>query len=163
MAKKVHVQTQINGQDVDFLCEPRQTLLEVLREGLGLTGTKEGCGNGNCGACSVLLNGVLVNSCLVLAVEVQGKSVTTIEGVAPLDGLHPVQEEFLAQGAVQCGFCTPGMIMGTISLLNNNPHPTEGEIRYWLAGNLCRCTGYDKVIRAVQAAADRMAEAEATS
>ena len=160
MAKKVHVQTQINGQDVEFLCEPRQTLSEVLREGLGLTGTKEGCGNGNCGACSVLLNGTLVNSCLVLAVEVQDQSVTTIEGVAPMDGLHPIQEEFLAQGAVQCGFCTPGMIMGAISLLNYNPHPTESEIRYWLAGNLCRCTGYDKILRAVQAAAHRITTME---
>ena len=160
MAKKVRFQTQINGQEVEFLCEPRQTLSEVLREGLGLTGTKEGCGNGNCGACSVLLNGVLVNSCLVLAVEVQDQSVTTIEGIAPLSGLHPVQEEFLAQGAVQCGFCTPGMIMGAISLLNHNPRPTENEIRYWLSGNLCRCTGYDKILRAVQTAADRMAPVE---
>ena len=156
MAKKVHVQTKINGQEVEFLCEPRQTLSEVLRESLGLTGTKEGCGNGNCGACSVLLNGVLVNSCLVLAVEVQDQSVTTIEGIAPLDGLHPVQEEFLARGAVQCGFCTPGMIMGAISLLNHNPHPTESEIRYWLSGNLCRCTGYDKILQAVQASAERL-------
>jgi carbon-monoxide dehydrogenase small subunit len=161
MVKKIHIQTQINGEPVEFLCEPRQSLSEVLREGLGMTGTKEGCTNGNCGACSVMLDGVLVNSCLVLAVEVQGKSVTTIEGVASLQGLHPVQEEFLANGAVQCGFCTPGMIMGTIALLAHNPHPSEHDIRYWLAGNLCRCTGYDKIVHAVQAAADRMNMAEA--
>ena len=161
MGKKIHIQTQINGEPVEFLCEPRQSLSEVLREGLGMTGTKEGCTNGNCGACSVLLDGVLVNSCLVLAVEVQGKSVTTIEGVASLQGLHPVQKEFLAHGAVQCGFCTPGMIMGTIALLEHNPHPSEHDIRYWLAGNLCRCTGYDKIVDAVQAAADRMNLVEA--
>ena len=160
MAQKVHIHTHINGEEVEFLCEPRQSLSEVLREGLGLMGTKEGCTNGNCGACSVLLDGVLVNSCLVLAVEVQDKSVTTIEGVASLQGLHPVQEEFLAQGAVQCGFCTPGMIMGTISLLEHNPNPKESDIRYWLAGNLCRCTGYDKIVRAVQSAADRMTSVE---
>lgn len=157
MAKKVHIQTCINGEEVEFLCEPRQTLLEVLREDLGLTGTKEGCSNGNCGACSVILDGVMVNSCLILAVEVQGKSVTTIEGIAPLQGLHPLQEEFLSQGAVQCGFCTPGMILSAKSLLDHNPHPSESEIRYWLSGNLCRCTGYDKIVRAVQSAADRMA------
>lgn len=161
MVKKVHIQTHINGEHVEFLCESRQSLSEVLRENLGLMGTKEGCTNGNCGACSVLLDGVLVNSCLVLAVEVQDKSVTTIEGVASLQGLHPVQEEFLHQGAVQCGFCTPGMIMGTIALLSHNPHPSEREIRYWLAGNLCRCTGYDKIVSAVQGAADRMASVEA--
>ena len=160
MVKKIHIQTQINGQPVEFLCEPRQSLSEALREGLGMTGTKEGCTNGNCGACSVLLDGVVVNSCLVLAVEVQGKSVTTIEGIASLQGLHPVQEEFLAHGAVQCGFCTPGMIMGTIALLEHNPQPSEHDIRYWLAGNLCRCTGYDKIVHAVQAAADRMASVE---
>jgi carbon-monoxide dehydrogenase small subunit len=160
MGKKIHIQTQINGELSEFLCEPRQSLSEVLREGLGMTGTKEGCTNGNCGACSVLLDGVLVNSCLVLAVEVQGKSIITIEGVASLQGLHPVQEEFLAHGAVQCGFCTPGMIMGTIALLEHNPRPTQQDIRYWLAGNLCRCTGYDKIVRAVQAAADRMALVE---
>ena len=161
MAKKIHIQTHINGEHVEFLCEPRQSLSEVLRENLGLMGTKEGCTNGNCGACSVLLDGVLVNSCLVLAVEIQDKSVTMIEGIASLQGLHPVQEEFLTQGAVQCGFCTPGMIMGTISLLEHNPQPSESDIRYWLAGNLCRCTGYDKIVRAVQAAADRMASVEA--
>lgn len=160
MAKKVHIKTRINGEEVEFLCEPRQTLLEVLREGLGLTGTKEGCSNGNCGACSVILDGVMVNSCLMLAVEVQGKSVTTIEGIATLQGLHPLQEEFLRQGAVQCGFCTPGMILAAKSLLDHNPRPSESEIRYWLSGNLCRCTGYDKIVRAVQAAAKRMASVE---
>jgi carbon-monoxide dehydrogenase small subunit len=160
MAKKVHIQTIINGEEVEFLCEPRQTLLEVLREGLGLTGTKEGCSNGNCGTCSVILDGVLVNSCLVLAVEVQGKSVSTIEGIATQQGLHPLQEEFLRQGAVQCGFCTPGMILAAKSLLDHNPRPSEREIRYWLSGNLCRCTGYDKIVRAVQTAASRMASVE---
>ena len=160
MAKKVHTQTYINGEEVEFLCEPRQTLLEVLREDLGLTGTKEGCSNGNCGACSVILDGVMVNSCLVLAVEVQGKSVTTIEGIATLQGLHPLQEEFLKQDAVQCGFCTPGMILAAKSLLDHNPLPSESEIRYWLSGNLCRCTGYEKIVQAVQAAANRMASVE---
>lgn len=160
MAKKVHIQTCVNGEEVEFLCEPRQTLLEVLRENLGLTGTKEGCSNGNCGACSVILDGVLVNSCLVLAVEVRGKSVTTIEGIATLQGLHPLQEEFLSQDAVQCGFCTPGMILAAKSLLDHNPRPSESEIRYWLSGNLCRCTGYVKIVQAIQAAADRMASME---
>jgi carbon-monoxide dehydrogenase small subunit len=160
MAKKIHVQTTLNGEPVEFLCEPRQTLLEVLREGLGLTGTKESCSNGNCGACSVIVDGVLVNSCLVLAVEVQGKAVTTIEGIATPTGLHPIQEEFLRHGAVQCGFCTPGMIVASKALLDANPHPSENEIRYFLSGNLCRCTGYDKIVRAVQAAAERLAPVE---
>jgi carbon-monoxide dehydrogenase small subunit len=160
MAKKIHIHTHINNQEVEFLCEPRQTLSEVLREELELIGTKEGCINGNCGACSVLLDGVLVNSCLVLAVEIQGKSVTTIEGIASQEGLHPIQEEFLRQGAVQCGFCTPGMIMAAKALLDHNPQPSESDIRYWLAGNLCRCTGYDKILRAVQASADRMDSVE---
>jgi carbon-monoxide dehydrogenase small subunit len=160
MAKKIHVHTHINGEEVEFLCEPRQSLSEVLREDLGLIGTKEGCTNGNCGACSVLLDGVLVNACLVLAIEVQDKSLTTIEGVASQQGLHPIQEEFLAHGAVQCGFCTPGMIMGAISLLSHNPNPSESDIRFWLAGNLCRCTGYDKIVRAVQSAAKRISTVE---
>ena len=160
MTKKVHIHTRINGEEVEFLCEPRQTLSEALREVLGLMGTKEGCGNGNCGACSVLLDGVLVNACLVLAVEIHDKSVTTIEGLASLDGLHPLQEEFLRHGAVQCGFCTPGMIMAAKSLLDYIPHPSESDIRYWLAGNLCRCTGYDKIVQAVQAAANRMTTVE---
>jgi carbon-monoxide dehydrogenase small subunit len=156
MAKKIHISTIINDKEVEFLSEPYQTLLEVLRENLGLTGTKEGCGNGNCGACSVIIDGVLVNSCLVLAVEVQGKSVTTIEGIAQPHGLHPIQKEFLKQDAVQCGFCTPGMIMSAKSLLDHNPSPSETEIRYWMSGNLCRCTGYDKIVRAVQTVAEQM-------
>ncbi len=150
---KVHVQTQINGEPVDFLCEPQQSLLEVLREELSRTGTKEGCGTGDCGACSVLLDGRLVCACLVLGVEATGKNVTTIEGIAPEEGLHPIQQQFLEHAALQCGICTPGLIVATKALLDKNPNPTEKEIRYWLAGNLCRCTGYDKIIRAVQASA----------
>lgn len=150
---KVHVQTHINGEPVDFLCEPQQSLLEVLREELSRTGTKEGCGTGDCGACSVLLDGRLVCSCLVFGVETTGKNVTTIEGIAPEEGLHPIQQKFLEHAALQCGICTPGIIVATKALLDKNPNPTEKEIRYWLAGNLCRCTGYDKIIRAVQASA----------
>ena len=153
MARKVHVQTRINGEGVEFLCEPRQSLLEVLREDLGLTGTKEGCSNGNCGACSVLLDGVLVDSCLVLAVEANDKDVTTIEGVATAGKLHPLQQKFLEHAALQCGICTPGFIIAAKALLAKNPHPTEHQVRYWLAGNLCRCTGYDKIVRAVLDAA----------
>jgi carbon-monoxide dehydrogenase small subunit len=153
---KVLVQSIINGEKVEFLCEPRQSLLEVLRETLGVTGPKEACNNGNCGACSVILDGVLVNSCLVLAVEADGKSITTIEGIAPPEGLHPLQEEFLKYAALQCGICTPGFIVAARALLDQNPHPTEHEVRRWLAGNLCRCTGYDKIVRAVLAAAERM-------
>lgn len=153
MTRKILVETQINGEEVEFLCEPRQSLLEVLREILGFTGTKEGCNNGNCGACNVILDGVLVNSCLVLAVEVQGKSILTIEGIGGAEGLHPLQEEFLKQAALQCGICTPGFIVSSYALLLQNPRPTEAEVRRWLAGNLCRCTGYDKIVRAVLAAA----------
>lgn len=153
---KIPVQTTLNGEPVEFLCEPRQSLLEVLRETLGLTGAKEACNNGNCGACSVILDGVLVNSCLVLAVEVEGKSIVTVEGIAPRDGLHPIQDEFLKHAALQCGVCTPGFIVATKALLDHNPHPTEHEVRLWLAGNLCRCTGYDKIVRAVLAAAERL-------
>jgi carbon-monoxide dehydrogenase small subunit len=149
MTKRVHVQTRVNGETVEFLCEPRQSLLEVLREELGLTGTKEGCNNGNCGACSVIIDGVLVNSCLVLAVEVEAKSVTTIEGIAPPEGLHLLQQKFLEHAALQCGICTPGIIVAAKALLDRNPHPTEQQVRHWLAGNLCRCTGYDKIVRAV--------------
>ena len=149
MARKVHVQTRINGEGVEFLCEPRQSLLEVLREDLGLTGTKEGCSNGNCGACSVLLDGILVDSCLVLAVETNGKDVTTVEGVATSGKLHPLQQKFLEHAALQCGICTPGFIIAAKALLAKNPRPTEHQVRYWLAGNLCRCTGYDKIVRAV--------------
>jgi aerobic carbon-monoxide dehydrogenase small subunit len=156
MAKRVVVQTRINGEEHDFLCEPRQSLLEVLREDFGLTGTKEGCSNGNCGACSVLLDGILVDACLVLAVEVEGKEVTTIEGVATPGKLHPLQQKFLEHAALQCGICTPGFIVAAKALLEKNPRPTEHQVRYWLAGNLCRCTGYDKIVRAVLDAATTM-------
>jgi carbon-monoxide dehydrogenase small subunit len=156
MAKKMMVTTTINGEETTFLCEPRQSLLEVLREDLGLTGTKEGCSNGNCGACSVQLDGVLVDSCVVLAVETEGKAVTTIEGVAGPGALHPLQQKFLEHAALQCGICTPGLIIASKALLEKNPRPTEHEVRYWLAGNLCRCTGYDKIVRAVLDAAETM-------
>jgi carbon-monoxide dehydrogenase small subunit len=156
MAQKQMVTTTINGEETTFICEPRQSLLEVLREDLGLTGTKEGCSNGNCGACSVILDGVLVDSCLVLAVETQGKTVNTIEGVAGPASLHPLQQKFLEHAALQCGICTPGIIVAAKALLEKNPHPTEHEARLWLAGNLCRCTGYDKIIRAVLDAAETM-------
>ena len=159
MPKKVHVQTAINGKEIDFLCEPRQSLLDVLRDELRLTGSKEGCNNGNCGACNVILDGRLVNSCLVLGVEVQGKKVTTIEGVANADGLHPLQQKFLEHAALQCGICTPGFIIAAKALLDAKPHPTEEETRFWLAGNLCRCTGYDKIVRAVIDAAGATEEA----
>jgi len=153
MARKVQVQARINGEVVEFLCEPNQSLLEVLRMELGLTGTKEACNNGNCGACNVVMEGVLVNSCLVLAVEADGKSITTIEGIALPGGLHPLQQCFLEQAALQCGFCTPGFIVSAKALLDRNPDPSEMEVRRWMAGNLCRCTGYDKIVRAVLAAA----------
>jgi aerobic carbon-monoxide dehydrogenase small subunit len=156
MPMKVHVQTRINGEETEFLCEPRQSLLEVLRDVLGLTGSKEGCNNGNCGACSVLLDGVLVNSCCVLGVETAGREVTTIEGIAGPEGLHPLQQKFLEHAALQCGICTPGLIVAAKALLDKNPHPSEHQVRYWLAGNLCRCTGYDKIIRAVLDAAQTM-------
>ncbi|MCS7061702.1 MAG: (2Fe-2S)-binding protein [Anaerolineae bacterium] len=159
---KTLVQARINGEEVAFVCEPNQTLLEVLRNTLGLTGTKEGCSNGNCGACNVILDGVLVNSCLVLAVEVAGKSVTTVEGIAGPNGLHPIQQKFLEHAALQCGICTPGFIVAAKALLDHNPHPTEEEARRWLAGNLCRCTGYDKIVRAVLAAAEVLQAAPAT-
>ncbi len=149
MSKRVHVSTTINGQEVEFLCEPRQSLLEVLRDELRLTGAKEGCNNGNCGACNVLLDGRLVNSCLVLGVEVQGRTVTTVEGLATPQGLHPLQQKFLEHAALQCGICTPGFLMASKALLEMKPKATEQEVRHWLAGNLCRCTGYDKIVRAV--------------
>jgi carbon-monoxide dehydrogenase small subunit len=149
MNRKVQVQAVINGEEVEFLCEPRQSLLEVLRETLGLTGTKEGCNNGNCGACNVILDDALVNSCLVLAVEIDGRSVTTIEGIATPQGLHPLQEKFISYAALQCGFCTPGFIVAAKALLDQNPKPSEHDVRQWLAGNLCRCTGYDRIVRAV--------------
>jgi aerobic carbon-monoxide dehydrogenase small subunit len=158
MQKKVQVQTTINGEEVEFLCEPRQSLLEVLRETLGLTGAKEGCNNGNCGACNVILDGALVNSCLVLAVEINGRHLTTIEGIATARGLHPLQEKFIAHAALQCGFCTPGFIVASKALLDRNPNPRESEVREWLAGNLCRCTGYDRIVRAVMDAAQVLQE-----
>lgn len=154
MSNKVHIQTTINGEPYELLCEPRQSLLEVLREEAGLTGTKEGCNNGNCGACNVIMNGTLVNSCLVLAMEAQGGEITTIEGVASPDGLHPLQQKFLEHASLQCGICTPGFIVSAKALLEKNPDPTEHDVRFWLAGNLCRCTGYDKIVRAVLDAAD---------
>ncbi len=153
---KVQVTTSINGEEVEFLCEPQQSLLEVLRETLGRTGTKEGCATGDCGACSVLVDDRLVCACLMLAVEAQGHEVTTIEGIATADGLHPIQKKFLEHAALQCGICTPGLIIATKSLLERHPNPDEETIRYWLAGNLCRCTGYDKIIRAVQDAAKEL-------
>ena len=154
---KIHVTTSINGDPVEFLAAPEQTLVDVLREELDRTGTKEGCSTGDCGACSVLLNGRLVCACLVLAVEVEGAELTTIEGIATAEGLHPIQEKFLEHAALQCGICTPGFIVATKALLDKNPDPDEETIRYWLAGNLCRCTGYDKIIRAVQDAATTLA------
>lgn len=163
MAKKMAVQATINGDEVEFLCEPRQSLLEVLRDTLGLTGAKEGCNNGNCGACNVILDGVLVNACLVLAIEIEGRSVLTIEGIAPPNGLHPLQQKFLEHAALQCGVCTPGFIVAAKALLDQNPEPSEGEVRRWLAGNLCRCTGYDKIVRAVLDAASVMRNANSLS
>jgi aerobic carbon-monoxide dehydrogenase small subunit len=146
---KLHVATTVNGEPAEFLCAPEQSLLEVLREELHLTGTKEGCATGDCGACSVTLDGRLVCACLVLAAEVGGKRVETIEGVAKGAALHPLQRKFLEHAALQCGVCTPGFIVAAKALLERNPDPSEEETRYWLAGNLCRCTGYDKIIRAV--------------
>ncbi len=146
---KNHVSTTINGEPVEFLCETQQTLLDVLRDELDLTGSKEGCASGDCGACSVTVDGRLVCSCLVLGVEVAGKEIETIEGMAQGDHLHPLQQKFLEYAALQCGICTPGVLVAAKSLLEKNPDPTETEVRYWLAGNLCRCTGYDKIIRAV--------------
>ena len=157
---KHHVTTTINGEPSEFLCETQQTMLDTLRDVLGLTGSKEGCASGDCGACTIILDGKIVCSCLMLGVESEGKKITTIEGIAQGDHLHPVQQKFLEHAALQCGFCTPGFIVATKALLDANPNPTETEARYWLAGNLCRCTGYDKIIRAVMdAAADMRREA----
>ncbi len=158
MAGKVHVTTTINGEETEFLCEPRDTLLEVLRDNLGLTGAKEGCGNGNCGACSVIVDGRVINSCLALGVEAEGCDITTIEGVATAEGLHPLQQKFLEHAALQCGVCTPGFIVAAKALLDREPDPDEHRIRLWLAGNLCRCTGYDKIVRAVIDTARTMKE-----
>ena len=154
--KKQHVSTTVNGDAVEFLCDTRQTLLDVLRDELGMTGTKEGCGTGDCGACSVTIDGRLVCSCLVLGVEAQGCAVSTIEGMAKGDHLHVLQRKFLEHAALQCGICTPGFLVAARSLLERNPDPTEEEVRYWLAGNLCRCTGYQKIIEAVLDAAREM-------
>ena len=150
---KVHVTTSVNGDEVEFLADPRETLLDCLRDHVGLTGSKEGCGTGDCGACSVTLDGTLVCSCLVLGVEADGKRVETIEGMADGTVLHPLQRKFIEHAALQCGFCTPGILVAAKKLLETNPNPTEEEVRYWLAGTLCRCTGYDKIIRAVMDAA----------
>jgi carbon-monoxide dehydrogenase small subunit len=146
---KIHVSTTLNGDPVEFLCESEQTLLDVLRDELGLTGSKEGCASGDCGACSVMVDDRLVCSCLVLGAEVDGSTVETIEGMADGDHLHPLQQKFLEEAALQCGICTPGFLIAAKALLQKNPDPTETEVRYWLAGNLCRCTGYDKIIRSV--------------
>ncbi len=159
MPQKTQVQTTINGQQMDFLCEPRQSLMECLRDILGLTGTKEGCNDGNCGACTVVMDGRVVTSCLVLGVEAEGKEITTIEGIASGGDLHPLQQAFLDEAALQCGVCTPGFIVAAKALLDQEPEPTEDRIRLWLANNLCRCTGYDKIVRAVQDAAVKMQEA----
>ncbi len=153
---KHHVTATVNGDVVEFLCETHQTLLEVLRDELGLTGTKEGCGTGDCGACSVTLDGRLTCSCLVLGVEAEGKAIQTIEGMAAGTKLHPLQRKFLEHAALQCGICTPGILIAARSLLERNPDPTEEEVRYWLAGNLCRCTGYHKIVDAVLDAAREM-------
>ena len=153
---KIHVTTRVNGDDVEFLADPRESLLDCLRDKLDLTGAKEGCGTGDCGACSVTLDGTLVCSCLVLGVEAEGKSIETIAGMASGDELHPLQRKFIEHAALQCGICTPGILVAAKNLLERNPDPTETEIRYWLAGNLCRCTGYDKIVRAVQDAAAEM-------
>lgn len=151
----IHVNTKVNGDAVEFLCDPRETLLDALRDKLGLTGAKEGCGTGDCGACSVTMDGRLVCSCLVLGAEAEGKEIGTVEGIADGEKLHPLQEKFIEHAALQCGICTPGILVATKSLLEKHPNPTETEVRYWLAGNLCRCTGYDKIIRAVmETAAD---------
>ncbi|MFI4934925.1 MAG: (2Fe-2S)-binding protein [Caulobacterales bacterium] len=150
---KRHITTTVNGDPAEFLTDPQTTLLDALRDELGLTGSKEGCGSGDCGACSVIVDGRLVCSCLMLAVEAEGRRIETIEGLARGGDLHPLQQKFLEHAALQCGFCTPGLLVASKALLDANPDPSESEVRYWLAGNLCRCTGYDKVIRAVLDAA----------
>ena len=153
---KIHVSASVNGDPVEFLADPRESLLDCLRDHLDLTGSKEGCGTGDCGACSVRVDGVLVCSCLVLGVEAEGKAIETIEGMAKAGELHPLQRKFIEHAALQCGFCTPGILVAAKALLEQNPDPSEEEVRFWLAGNLCRCTGYDKIIRAVMDAAAEM-------
>jgi carbon-monoxide dehydrogenase small subunit len=150
----IHVTTSINGDPVEFVCEAEETLLDVLRNRLGLTGSKEGCGTGDCGACSVTVDDRLVCSCLMLGAEAEGRKIGTIEGMADGEQLHPLQRKFLEHAALQCGICTPGFIVSAKALLDQNPDPTEHDVRLWLAGNLCRCTGYDKIVRAVLDAAD---------
>jgi carbon-monoxide dehydrogenase small subunit len=159
MTRKTHVTATVNGDSVEYLCDPREPLLDVLRDRLNLTGAKEGCGTGDCGACSVTLDGRLVCSCLVLGVEAEGKQIETVEGLSDGDILHPLQQKFIEHAALQCGVCTPGVLVAAKSLLEKNPDPTETEVRYWLAGNLCRCTGYDKIIRAVMDTAADLREA----
>lgn len=155
----IHVTTTVNGDEVEFVCDPRETLLDVLRDRLSLTGAKEGCGTGDCGACSVTVDGTVVCSCLVLGAEAEGKEIGTVEGIATGEDLHPIQQKFLDHAALQCGICTPGILVATKALLEKHPDPTETQVRYWLAGNLCRCTGYDKIIRAVMDAAKDMRSA----
>jgi carbon-monoxide dehydrogenase small subunit len=156
---KLHIEATVNDEPAEFLCEPHESLMSALRDRLGLTGTKEGCSTGDCGACSVLLDGRLVPSCLVLAAEVHGRAITTVEGIARRDALHPVQQKFLEHAALQCGICTPGFVVAAKALLDRTPDPSEQQVRYWLAGNLCRCTGYDKIVRAVLDAAQEMRSA----
>ena len=156
MSKKIVISTDLNGDITEFIADERDSLLDALRDRIGLTGVKEGCNNGNCGACAVLLDGILVNSCCVMAAEVDGSAVTTVEGIALNNELHPIQQAFLNEAALQCGICTPGFLVAAKALLDINPEPTEEEIRFWLAGNLCRCTGYDKIITAVQEASKSM-------
>ena len=159
MSDRIVINATINGDETDFLADSRDSLLDALRERIGLTGVKEGCNNGNCGACSVIMDGRLVNSCCVLAAEVEGTNVTTVEGIAGEGELHPLQQAFLEEAALQCGICTPGFIVSSKALLDRNPNPSEHEIRFWLAGNLCRCTGYDKIVRAVLSASEKMRSA----
>ena len=156
MSERIVVNATINGEQTDFLADSRDSLLDALRERIGLTGVKEGCNNGNCGACAVIMDGRLVNSCCVLAAEIEGADITTVEGIAVENELHPLQQAFLEEAALQCGICTPGFIVSSKALLDHNPNPTEHEVRFWLAGNLCRCTGYDKIIRAVLSASEKM-------
>lgn len=156
MTDRIIVSATINGEETQFMADMRDSLLDALRERIGLTGAKEGCNNGNCGACAVIMDGRLVNSCCVMAAEVEGCEITTVEGLAGANGLHPLQTAFLEEAALQCGICTPGFLMASKALLDKNPDPDEHEIRFWLAGNLCRCTGYDKIVRAVQSAVVQM-------
>ena len=155
---KLHISTIINGEPEEFLCEPEETMLDVLRDRLSLTGSKEGCGSGDCGACSITVDGSLICSCLMLAAESEGKKIETIEGMSDGETLHPLQQKFLEEAALQCGICTPGMLVAAKALLDETPDPTETEVRFWLAGNLCRCTGYDKIVRAVLDTAQEIRE-----